>query len=99
MNSALKDISYLIVLSKPNQIKSAGYPVEIHQIKTEDEYILHAFRIPYGRKSPQTNRTRPLVLIMHGLMDSSNGFVVLSPEDSLGKVFWFIQKATNSKVC
>lgn len=61
------------VLFKPNQIRSAGYPVEIHQIKTGDGYILHAFRIPYGQKSPQTKQSKPLVLIMHGLMDSSNG--------------------------
>lgn len=70
---------------KPNQIKAAGYPVEKHQITTDDGYILHAFRIPYGRKSPQTNQTRPVVLIMHGLMDSSNGVIVLPPGESLGK--------------
>lgn len=48
-------------------------------------YILHVFRIPYGLKSPQTNQTRPPVLLMHGLMDSSNGYINLGPENSLGK--------------
>lgn len=59
--------------------------MEDHAITTSDGYILHIFRIPFGKKSPPTNQTRPPILIMHGLMDSSNGFIDLGPENSLGK--------------
>lgn len=70
---------------QPDKIKSAGYPVEDHKLMTEDGYILHAFRIPYGRKSPQTNQKKPAVLLMHGLFDSSNCYVVLGADNSLGR--------------
>lgn len=71
---------------QPDRIKSAGYPVEDHEVITDDGYILHLFRIPYGIKSPQTNRTRPSVLLMHGLFDSSNCYIVLGSDHSLGKL-------------
>lgn len=71
---------------KPNRIKSAGYPVEDHEIITDDGYILHVFRIPHGKKSVLMNRIRPPILLMHGFLDSSNGFIVLGAKHSLGKI-------------
>lgn len=67
----------------PDRVKRSGYPVEDHEVVTDDGYILHLFRIPHGIKSPQTNQTRPPVLLMHGLFDSSNCWIVLGPENSL----------------
>lgn len=68
---------------QPDRIKRSGYPVEDHELTTDDGYILHLFRIPHGIKSPETNRTRPPVLLMHGLFDSSNCWIVLGSENSL----------------
>lgn len=78
------------VLLQPDLIIEEGYPVEDHEIVTNDGYILHMFRIPYGKKSPTTNKTRPPILFMHGLMDSSNGFVVLGAGKSLGESLDFL---------
>lgn len=77
---------------QPDQIKKTGYPVEDHELTTNDGYILHLFRIPYGIKSKQTNKKRPPVLLMHGIMDSSNGFIVLGSENSLGTYLNFDEK-------
>lgn len=73
---------------QPDRIKRAGYPVEDHELTTDDGYILHLFRIPHGIKSNQANQRRPAVLLMHGIMDSSNGFIVLGADNSLGKYFF-----------
>lgn len=42
-------------------------------------------RIPGSPKSPHTNSTKIPVLVMHGLMESSAGWVVMGPEKGLGK--------------
>jgi len=46
-----------------------GYPCEIHNITTEDGYILTVFRVPHGVKSQRPN-TKP-VLLQHGFGSSS----------------------------
>lgn len=76
--------TYLHHLLQPDRIKSSGYPVEDHEIVTDDGYILNLFRIPHGIKSPQTKQKRPPVLLMHGLFDSSNCYIVLGSDNSLG---------------
>ena len=53
-----------------------GYPLEAHQLQTEDGYILSLFRIP---ASPQ----RQPVLLQHGLLDSCAGFLLNGPQQSL----------------
>jgi lysosomal acid lipase/cholesteryl ester hydrolase len=53
-------------------ILKKGYSCEMHQVTTEDGYILKMFRIkPSGVK--KSNRT---VLLQHGLFDSSDSWVV-----------------------
>lgn len=81
VNSIKKIKSHFL---QPDRIKRAGYPVEDHELTTDDGYILHLFRIPHGINSQQTNRTRPPVLLMHGLFDSSNCYIVLGRDNSLG---------------
>lgn len=58
-------------------IKNKGYPAEQHNVTTQDGYILTMHRI---NKQP----TKKVVLLQHGLMDSSSTWVINFPEQSLG---------------
>ncbi|KAL3273106.1 hypothetical protein HHI36_014560 [Cryptolaemus montrouzieri] len=55
-------------------IQSYGYPVEFHEITTEDGYILNMHRIPHGRVGSQVNE-KP-ILLMHGLFGQGENYVV-----------------------
>lgn len=61
-------------LSVDRLIVKYGYPLEEHQVVTEDGYLLTMFRIP-GLGSP--------VLLMHGLTGSADDFVLAGPEGGL----------------
>ncbi|KAG9437298.1 lipase 3 isoform X1 [Apis mellifera carnica] len=66
-------------LKSPELIKSHGYQVEIHNIVTEDGYILEIHRLPYGRINDERNfknAKRP-VLIQHGLAGSSADWILM----------------------
>eukprot|EP00411_Alexandrium_monilatum_P123993 CAMPEP_0175638258 /NCGR_PEP_ID=MMETSP0097-20121207/3132_1 /TAXON_ID=311494 /ORGANISM="Alexandrium monilatum, Strain CCMP3105" /LENGTH=387 /DNA_ID=CAMNT_0016943957 /DNA_START=11 /DNA_END=1170 /DNA_ORIENTATION=+ len=67
-----------------------GYPIERHRIVTEDGYVLGTYRIPHGRfkedrpeKTAHGRRRRPVVLLQHGLQDSSLAFVANFHDQSL----------------
>lgn len=62
-----------------------GYSLESHRnIRTEDDYLLTLYRIPYGRAGPPPEGTvRPVVFLMHGLLSSCEDWVVQGPEISL----------------
>uniref|UniRef100_A0AC34RE17 Partial AB-hydrolase lipase domain-containing protein n=1 Tax=Panagrolaimus sp. JU765 TaxID=591449 RepID=A0AC34RE17_9BILA len=72
----------------PEIIKRWGYPVEEHNVTTEDGYILTMHRIPYGKDTtiPQDAR-RPVVFLQHGLEASSSSWVTNLPSLSLGYLF------------
>lgn len=59
-------------------IRYFGYPLEIHEVVTDDGYILELHRIPHGLKDEaDTNNTssgKPVVFIMHGTYCTSGGF-------------------------
>lgn len=60
--------------------------MEIHQVITEDCYILEMHRIPYGKNSPEVPGVRrPAVYLQHGLLCSSADWVMGIPEKSLGR--------------
>ncbi|XP_044752123.1 lipase 1-like [Coccinella septempunctata] len=63
-----------IDLTTEELIRSYGYPVEIHDIATEDGYILSMLRIPSGKNSNRTN-SKP-ILLMHGLTGQAENFVL-----------------------
>ncbi len=66
-------------------VSKNGYPVETHQVHTEDGYILQMHRIPFGKKSPpEEGVERPSILLIHGLMSSSADYVIAIPEKSIG---------------
>ena len=51
-----------------------GYPVEKHDVRTEDGYVLRMFRIP---------STGPAVFLMHGLLGSADDYVIAGPGSGL----------------
>lgn len=65
---------------QPQIIRKHGYPVEIHQISTEDGYITEAYRIPHGKRSPKPG-AEP-VLLLHGQCGSSENFIISGPNSS-----------------
>nr|CAD7578026.1 unnamed protein product [Timema californicum] len=70
-----------VYLTAPELIAKKGYPAETHSVTTEDGYILTLHRIPYGKSGPSNNR--PAVLVQHGLLCSSDAWVIMEPEKSL----------------
>lgn len=62
-------------------IINTGYPVKVHELITEDGYILNIHRIP-----SQNLNKRP-VLVMHGILSSAADFVVCGPTRALGILY------------
>ncbi|XP_075978831.1 lipase 1-like [Anticarsia gemmatalis] len=74
-------------LSVPDLIRKYRYPVEVHNVTTQDGYILQMHRIPHGRdKNNVPNRNKPVVFVMHGLLCSSSGFVLMGPGSGLAYI-------------
>jgi len=69
-------------------IQARGYPVEQHYAITSDGFILSMQRITGPRFStgtPNTNASKPVVMLLHGLEDNSITWVVQQVvEESLG---------------
>ncbi|EDS31959.1 lipase 1 [Culex quinquefasciatus] len=66
----------------PQLVRKYGYPVEKHQVRTEDGYLLGMFRIPGGRNGTVPGR-RP-ILMMHSWFSSCADWVVIGPGNALG---------------
>lgn len=63
-------------MSTQELIAYFGYPVEEHMVCTEDGYCLSLQRIPHSKHvSNATAVPRPAVLLVHGLMQSSEAWV------------------------
>lgn len=63
-----------VFLNSPQLIRKYNYTVEEHEVTTEDGYKLNIFRIP---------KKAPPVLLVHGIGDSSDCWLVLGPKHSL----------------
>ena len=74
---------YWRFISQQDLIESQGYPFEEHLAVTDDGYILTIHRIPHGRKNPG-KIGRP-VLLQHGILCDSAGWVLSTPEKGLGE--------------
>lgn len=61
-----------------------GYPVETHEVETEDGYVVTLHRIPYGPKSASMSGSKGAVLLMPGLLCSSSIYVIDAVDKSLG---------------
>ena len=61
-------------------IQRRGYVVEEHQVITEDRYVLTMYRIPKSHEETRKNVTstgnKPVVYLVHGLLDSSFTYVL-----------------------
>lgn len=57
-----------------------GYPAETHTPTSFDGYLIEMHRIP--AKSSK----KPPILLQHGLLSSSDEFIINYPNQSLGKV-------------
>ncbi|CAK1542450.1 unnamed protein product [Leptosia nina] len=70
----------------PQLITSAGYPVNKHRVTTSDGYILQIYRIPAGRRTARRTdnvKGKKAVLLVHGLLGSSDNFLLMGPDRSL----------------
>jgi hypothetical protein len=59
-----------------------NYPVEIHDVTTEDGYILRVFRIQ--AKNSQIKQGLKPILLQHGLLDSSDTWLVNDEDKAPG---------------
>ncbi|XP_041974372.1 lipase 3-like [Aricia agestis] len=59
-----------------------GYPSEEHIVTTEDGYILTIFRLLTKCNEPKGYP----VLMMHGIIDSSDGFIIPTPKKAIGYI-------------
>ncbi|XP_028638103.1 tear acid lipase-like protein [Grammomys surdaster] len=62
-----------------------GYEGEEHQVKTEDGYLLLAFRIPHGKNERKNsyNTLKPVVYLQHGFTVSADYWVLDPPSNCL----------------
>jgi len=65
--------------------------VESHELTTEDGYILTIHRIPGGRNTLNTSVServsgiRPVVILQHSILASSDDWLLNGPQKSLGR--------------
>lgn len=71
---------------QPQLIEAQGYPVESHYIITEDGYILNVFRIP------NPNSTNGVVFLQHGLLSSSDAWLLNYPTKNLREIKMSLKK-------
>ncbi|XP_008213182.2 lipase 3-like [Nasonia vitripennis] len=75
----------LPVLDFMGLVTRHGYPAEEHQVTTSDSYRLRLHRIPGSPKSPP-GPGKPVVLIHHGILCTSDDFVLAGPDRDLGYI-------------
>lgn len=73
---------------KPKQIiERWDYPAEEYEVTTQDGFILSVQRIPgprkFNRPSNQTDKPKPVLFLMHGLLQSSADWLANLPNQSL----------------
>ncbi|XP_005186713.1 lipase 3-like [Musca domestica] len=72
----------LSAATEADRIRNFGYSAETHKVQTKDGYILGIFRITNatvrGHQKPQ-----PIALMMHGLVSSSDAWILGGPADAL----------------
>jgi lysosomal acid lipase/cholesteryl ester hydrolase len=74
-------------LMQTELIKKYGFPVESHNVFTEDDYVLTLHRIPFGNNASVNNGTkkRRVVFLHHGLCSSSVDWIMQPPHKALRK--------------
>jgi len=72
-------------LDVPQLMDYYGYGCEVHQVTTEDGYILTMHRMLPSNLSSATNTGRP-VMLQHGLLASASTWIMNYPEKALGYI-------------
>ncbi|XP_020293835.1 lipase 3-like [Pseudomyrmex gracilis] len=75
-----------IKLTTPELVTKYGYHIEIHDIITEDGYILQLHRISNGRNNNDVKCKKKTILLMHGLGGSSADWILTGPKKSLAYI-------------
>ena len=65
-------------MSFANYVQKYNYTLEVHSIQTEDGYVLTYFRIQRKNKERVNDQYKSVVLLQHGFIDSSDGFITNS---------------------
>ncbi|XP_028638125.1 lipase member K isoform X1 [Grammomys surdaster] len=60
-----------------------GYPYEMHDVVTEDGYILGTYRIPHGKGCSRNTVPKAVVYLQHGLAASADNWICNLPNNSL----------------
>ncbi|CAL9748983.1 unnamed protein product [Musa acuminata subsp. burmannicoides] len=63
-----------------------GYKCEEHEVTTKDGYILGVQRIPVGRSPARNGGSGTPILLQHGLFMDGLGWLLSSPDESLGYI-------------
>lgn len=76
-----------VQLTTPELIEAQGYPAEIHNVVTEDGYILEMHRIPHGiNNTTPILGPRPVVYLQHCLFCSSSDWIMNTPDRALAYI-------------
>lgn len=63
-----------------------GYTAKAHKITTSDGYILHLHHIENNTSTSNETIRKPVVFLMHGLLETASSWIALGPEFSLGRM-------------
>ena len=85
LNFVNPNFSTLILFSiqQPELIRYWQYECEEHFVQTKDGYTLGIHRIPRGRDEAPSDKLKPAVLMLHGIISSSSAFSFGPPDKSL----------------
>ena len=67
-------------------VERHGYSAEEHYLTTDDGYNLRIHRISGSPSNPKS-KGKPVVYLQHGIIASSDSFVLMGPGRDLGKKF------------
>uniref|UniRef100_A0A182N1Q1 Lipase n=1 Tax=Anopheles dirus TaxID=7168 RepID=A0A182N1Q1_9DIPT len=70
-------------LTTPAIVDKYGYTSEIHNVETEDGYIIELHRIHASPTYGPADSNKLPILLMHGLMGSSADWILIGPEEAL----------------
>jgi hypothetical protein len=70
--------------SLEEMVKNEGMNLESHEVITEDGYINQVYRINNFKDLSDTKKKRPAVLLVHGMIDSSDAWIVNGRNNSIG---------------
>ncbi|CAH1406926.1 unnamed protein product [Nezara viridula] len=82
LSSYQSEGSHELNTSQADLVLRHGYPFDVHELTTEDGYVLSLFRIPFGKKD--IHQLGPPVILQHGLQCSAACWLFSEPDKGLG---------------